>query len=90
MEATLDERVGSDEGVDTKEISIFGNPVKSPCAYCKRHNGALTVNQMNAKNCLAKGCRHLVKYEYHEIWKIKAAKKEQRKARKQNMGLWVY
>lgn len=71
------------------EKSIFGNMVKEPCAYCKRHHGVLTVNQMNAKNCLAKNCYHLVKYEGHNIWAIKAKKKEQREKRKQNMKLWV-
>lgn len=74
---------------DTLQLSIFNNYIKSPCGYCRRHHGVLSVQQMKKKQCLQKQCHHLEKYEDHEYWEKRAEKKKKRLERKKYLDTYI-
>lgn len=60
-------------------------------AYCHNsdHPYAMTVTQMNCKNCLGKQCKHFEREESHPIWHQKAVQKQKRKQRKERLNAYV-
>ena len=65
-----------------KHKTLYGTVARSPCAYCKKHNCALTWKQIKTRECLKKQCWYLKKYD-HEVWKQRDLMKQRKKANKQ-------
>ena len=61
------------------------------CGYCHspQHPYAMTVAQMNCKNCLGKQCEYFEREESHQIWRQREAMKQKRKNRKQRINEYV-
>lgn len=59
--------------------TIFGGKAKNPAAFCKLHNGYLTVKEMRKKECLKKQCYHLIKNKEHNYWEQRDALKFKKK-----------
>ena len=56
------------------------------CAYCQRHQCAMTVKQMKCKDCLNKQCKYLIKKEGHYYWRQREFMKQKRKERKARLN----
>lgn len=61
------------------EKSIYGGSPHNPAAFCRLHDGSLTVREIKHKGCLGKQCHYLIKNDEHEYWKQRELHK-QRKA----------
>ena len=70
---------------------LFGTYSDNICAYCHNpeHPYAMTVAQMNNKNCLGKRCEHFEREERHQIWHQRKVTKQKRKDRKQRINDYV-
>ena len=68
------------------KVTLYGSSSPNCCAYCNHHKRAVTVRQMKKKECLKKECKHLIKNEYHEIWKQRERRKQKRKERKMHFS----
>ena len=70
---------------------LYNSNSENVAAYCRnpKHPYAMTVTQMNCKNCLGKQCKHFEREESHQYWKQRAAKKQKRKDRKKRINDYV-
>ena len=70
-----------------KNGKFLGNQPKKEkaIAYCHsgEHQGFLSEKMLKAHGCLGKQCPYLEKYEDKQFWKDRAAKKADKKARKE-------
>ena len=60
-----------------KYKTINGNYTNNVCAmcFCKKHIGALTVQQLKSHGCLKKQCDALKKFDDHQYWEQRKNKK---------------
>ena len=70
---------------------LYNTQSDNIAAYCHnpKHPYAMTVRQMNCKNCLGKQCEHFEKEEKHPIWHQREVKKQKRKQRKIRLNEYV-
>ena len=70
---------------------LYNSHSDNICGYCHnpKHPYAMTVAQMNCKNCLGKQCEDFEIEPSHPIWHQRAKKKEKRKQRKQRLNDYV-
>lgn len=69
------------------KATLYGSSSPNCCAYCNHHKCAVTVRQMKKKECLKKACKHLIRNEYHEIWKQRERRKEKRRERRVRLSV---
>jgi len=63
---------------------IDKNYALEPCAYCKFHNGYLTVGLMKTHRCMARGCEGFTKIDC-KYWEERRKRKERAKRRKHQL-----
>lgn len=66
--------------------TLYGGCSENCAGFCRRHNCNLTVRQIKGRNCLGKQCWYLVKNEEHAWWTQRAATKQKRKNRKEEIA----
>lgn len=79
----------STQGAEHKkklDVTLYGTPLsqadrRNVVAYCRKHRGYITVNQMRRKACLKKQCRYLDKVD-NPYWQERAARRAAKKKRK--------
>lgn len=85
-----EERDATQERLEIREErTLYGTPLaradkRNVVAYCRKHKGYITENQMRRKECLKKQCFYLEKIDnpfWEEREKKKAAKKKKRAER---------
>lgn len=69
----------------TERYTFYGSKSANTLAYCHKHHKALTPKQLKQKQCLAKQCNALQKYE-HPYWDKRDERKANRKARKARLN----
>ena len=87
MDAAADVQENT-EGVEKRklDVTLYGTPLsqadrRNVVAYCRKHRGYITVNQMRRKACLKKQCRYLDKVD-NPYWQERAARRAAKKKRK--------
>lgn len=66
--------------------TLYGGCSENCAGFCRRHNCHLTVRQIKGRNCLGKQCWYLVKNKEHAWWTQRAATKQKRKNRKEEIA----
>lgn len=91
---TILEMVEADEFQEAAEVkeakeekkmrkTFYGTKSANTCAYCYYHHKSLTPQQLKTRKCLEKRCDRLKVFETHPYMQQRAAKKDQRRQRKQ-------
>lgn len=71
---------------EKQDVTLYGTPLsqadrRNVVAYCRKHRGYITVNQMHRKECLKKQCWYLDKVD-NPYWEERAARRAAKKMRK--------
>lgn len=81
-----------DKGEVFMKQCLYGTKSANCAAYCTLHKCNMTVRQIKQKECLRKQCRHLIKNEEHDYWRLRNAAKAKKKASREKfkMEMSVY